>query len=297
MSRLLMIANDPAEAMQGAGFAQKLGLPWDLLLLTGSSAADLGAEKVLNAGFSDVPAADALASGLKGQAGGYTHIASVSSMASKDVLARLAGLLEASMVTDVIALESPTVFKRPIVAGSLIQTVEVLHTPVVLTVRPAGFPASAGAGSSASESVSLNGTGSTQRIERSAKAGGRPDLTQAKVVVSGGRPLKDAETYEKLIGGLADILGGAAGATRAAVDSGIAANELQVGQTGKVVAPDLYIAAGISGSTQHMAGIKDSKIIVAINKDPDAPIFEFADLGIVADLYDAVPELMQKLRS
>ncbi len=296
MSRLLMIANDAAEAAQGAGFAQKLGLPWDLLLLTGSGAADLGAEKVFTASLSDVSPADALASGLQSLAGGYSHIASVSSMASKDVLARLAGLLDAAMVTDVTALDSPTVFKRPIVAGSLIQTVEVLHPTVVLTVRPAGFPFSAASGASASESFSLTGSGSAKRIERSAKAGGRPDLTQARVVVSGGRPLKDAETFEKLIGGLADVLGGAAGATRAAVDSGIASNELQVGQTGKVVAPELYIAAGISGSTQHMAGIKDSKVIVAINKDPDAPIFEFADYGIVADLYDVVPELMEKLR-
>jgi electron transfer flavoprotein alpha subunit len=217
-------------------------------------------------------------------------------MRSKDVLARLAGLLDAAMVTDVIAVDSPTAFKRPIVAGSIIATVETLAEPVVITFRPAGFSKTSRGGSSAVETVSVDAPSKTRRVSVTARGGSRPDLSQAKVIVSGGRPLKDAETFEKIIGGLADQLGGAVGATRAAVDSGIAANELQVGQTGKIVAPDLYIAAGLSGSTQHMAGIKDSKIIVAINKDPDAPIFEFADFGLVADLYDAIPELQAKLK-
>jgi electron transfer flavoprotein alpha subunit len=220
----------------------------------------------------------------------------VSSMRSKDVLARLAGLLDAAMVTDVIAADSPTVFKRPIVAGSIIATVEVLAEPVVITFRPAGFPQPTRGGSSPVETLNVDVSSKAKRVSVTARGGARPDLTQAKVIVSGGRPLKDAETFERVIGGLADQLGGAVGATRAAVDSGIAANELQVGQTGKIVAPDLYIAAGISGSTQHMAGIKDSKTIVAINKDPDAPIFESADFGLVADLYDAIPELQAKLK-
>lgn len=295
MSKLLLIAFDGIEAAQGAGFAQSLGLPFDILSVSGEAATDLGAERVLNAGLSEVPPADGIAKGLAAVVGGYTHIAAISNMRSKDVLARLAGLLDAAMVTDAVSASSPTVFLRPVVAGSIIATVEVLALPVVITFRPAGFAKPVSGGSSAVESVSLSAESKTTRTAKSARSGGRPDLTQAKVVVSGGRPLKDAETFEKLIGGLADKLGGAVGATRAAVDSGIAANELQVGQTGKIVAPDLYIAAGISGSTQHMAGIKDSKIIVAINKDGDAPIFEVADYGLVADLYDAVPALTSKI--
>lgn len=288
MSRLLVVAFDAAEARQASGFGQALGLPFDLLQVTGEAVTDTGAEKVLSANGGDVPPADALAKALQGHCGGYTHVAAISNMRSKDVMARLAGLLDAGMVTDVVAATSPTSFQRPIVAGTMIATVDVLATPVVLTVRPAGFKGEA-RGSSSVDSIVLDGTSKTSRVSVTARGGSRPDLSQAKVVVSGGRPLKDAETFERVIGGFADALGGAAGATRAAVDSGIAANELQVGQTGKIVAPDLYIAAGISGSTQHMAGIKDSKVIVAINKDPDAPIFEFADYGLVADLYEAIP--------
>ncbi len=274
MSKLLAIAFDSSEASACAGFASALGIEFDVLTFEG-----------------EVPPADALAEGLKAECDGCSHIAAVSSMRSKDVLARLAGLLDAAMVTDAVSVESPTVFVRPMVAGAVLAKVEVLAEPVVITFRPAGFPA---ADVPSMRSVSI-AAGATQRVSESSGGGSRPDLTQAKVVVSGGRPLKDAETFERIIGGLADKLGGAVGATRAAVDSGIAPNELQVGQTGKIVAPDLYIAAGISGSTQHMAGIKDSKLIVAINTDPNAPIFEFADLGIVADLFDVLPELTKKI--
>lgn len=296
MSKLLLIAFEPHEAVAAAGFAAALGLPFDVLAVTGSVATDLGAEQILAANLGEVPPADGLAADLAKSAAGYTHIAAVSSMRSKDVLARVAGILDAAMVTDVVAVESPTVFQRPMVAGTVIATVEVLAEPVVLTVRPAGFAAPARSGSSSVEGVSLATASKARRVGVSARGGSRPDLTQAKVVVSGGRPLKDAETFERVLGGLADTLGGAVGATRAAVDSGIAPNELQVGQTGKIVAPDLYIAAGVSGSTQHMAGIKDSKIIVAINKDPDAPIFEFADYGLVADLFEALPALQAKVK-
>ena len=295
MGKLLWIAFDATDAPAGAAFAKAVSLPFDLLQLSGEPVGDIGAEKVLSAGLSEVSPADGMAKALVPLASGYSHIGAVSAMRSKDLMARLAGLMDAAMVTDVVAAESPRVFKRPMVAGSIIATVEVLSEPVVLTVRPAGFAKTERGGSSPVESVSLNGDGKARRLAASARGGARPDLTQAKVIVSGGRPLKDAQTFESVIGGLADALGGAAGATRAAVDSGIAANELQVGQTGKIVAPDLYIAAGISGSTQHMAGIKDSKIIVAINKDPDAPNFEFADYGLVADLFEAIPEIRAKI--
>lgn len=288
MSKLLLVAFDPSEARQSGGFGQALGLPFDVLQVCGDAVTDTGADKVMAGGLGEVPPADGIARAIADAASGYSHIAAISNMRSKDIMARVAGLLDAGMVTDVVAAESTTVFHRPVVAGTMIATVEVLLTPVVLTVRPAGFRGEP-RGSSTVEAISLSTGGKAQRVSATSRGGSRLDLTQAKVVVSGGRPLKDAETFERVIGGFADALGGAAGATRAAVDSGIAANELQVGQTGKIVAPDLYIAAGISGSTQHMAGIKDSKVIVAINKDPDAPIFEFADFGLVADLFEAIP--------
>lgn len=276
MSKLLVVVFGPGEAASAASFARALSMPYDVLDASESEAL-----------------ADALAPAIANEAAGYSHVAAVSSMRSKDVMARVAGLLDASMITDAIAAESTTMFKRPIVAGTLIETVEALATPVVVTFRPSGFRA---AGSSPGQTKPVAASsGAATRVSVSSRGGARPDLSQAKVVVSGGRPLKDASTFESVIGGLADALGGAAGATRAAVDSGIAPNELQVGQTGKIVAPELYIAAGISGSTQHMAGIKDSKVIVAINKDPDAPIFEFADIGLVADLYDAIPALRAKI--
>jgi Electron transfer flavoprotein, alpha subunit len=234
---------------------------------------------------------------------GADAIVATTTTFSRDVLARVAGLLDAPMLSDIIALEQTDgklVAKRPIYSANLIGTFEVEGSPVVMTVRgPAwGKPEPKGADSpvqtaeapadipTRSEWVRLQGGG-----------GGRPDLTQARVVVSGGRPLKDPETFEKYIGGLADALGGAVGATRAAVDSGIAPNELQVGQTGKTVAPELYIAVAVSGSVQHLAGMKDSKVIVAINTDPEAPIFQVADYGLVADLYQVVPELTELLKN
>jgi electron transfer flavoprotein alpha subunit len=295
MSRLLLIAFSPVDAILGSGFATELGLPFDIVSFSGPVPSNLGAEAVLEATLPEVPAADVSASAIGEVADAYTHIASVSNMRSKDVLARLAGILDCGMITDVLSIESPTVFKRPVVAGSIIATVETLASPIVITFRPAGFKAKPAESVSIYKEFAVTGISKAVRIGADVRGGSRPDLTQAKVIVSGGRPLKDSETFETVIGGLADALGGAVGATRAAVDAGIAANELQVGQTGKIVAPDLYIAAGISGSTQHMAGIKDSKIIVAINKDPDAPIFDVADYGLVADLFEAIPAMRQAL--
>lgn len=273
--KALLIQFEASDAAAAGGFLKALGLPFDVATVSPSTLADSAASA----------AAVACA--------GYTHIVAVSSMRSKDVMARVAGVLDAAMVTDAIAVHSATDFDRPIIAGTVVATVEVLETPVVVTFRPSGFaPAAPAPGST----IALEpGSGTAKKVAESVRSSARPDLSQAKRIVSGGRPLGDAETFERVIGGLADKLGGAVGATRAAVDSGIAPNELQVGQTGKIVAPDLYIAAGISGSTQHMAGIKDSKCIVAVNKDPDAPIFEAADFGLVADLFDALPELESKL--
>jgi len=274
---ILFVAFDRAEVAQCAGLAAALSDTFEVLEIS-----------------ADAPPADAVAPAIQAKAEGHAVIAAVSSMASKDVMARVAGLLDAPMVTDVISVESPTRFRRPVFAGAIIETVEVAGTPIVLTFRPSGFQTS-GKEPVSSAKVSA-APGATTRISASAKREGRPDLAQANRVVSGGKPLRDAATFESVIGGLADALGAAVGATRAAVDAGIAPNDIQVGQTGKVVAPQLYIAAGISGSTQHVAGIKDSKVIVAINKDPDAPIFEVADLGLVADLFDAVPEMTSKLK-
>jgi electron transfer flavoprotein alpha subunit len=289
MSRLLVIAFSPVDLPACAGFASAIGLPFDVLLLTGSGSAT-GAEKTLTAGWSELPAGDGY--GLAALASGYSHIAAPSSMRSKEVFGRLAGQMDCGMLSDVTEVVSPTVYRRPVAAGSLVAEVEVMAEPVVITFRPAGF--SGEAADAAGEAVDMSQPSQVEIISRAAPSGARPDLGQAKVVVSGGQPLGDAETFERIIGALADKLGGAVGATRAAVDSGIAANEMQVGQTGKIVAPELYIAAGISGSTQHLAGIKDSRLIVAINTDADAPIFRVADIGLVADLFQAVPALTSK---
>ncbi|EIW68707.1 hypothetical protein TREMEDRAFT_71892 [Tremella mesenterica DSM 1558] len=230
-----------------------------------------------------------------------THLFAAHTAVGKNVFPRLAGLLDTSMIADIIALEpSGDTFTRPIYAGNAI--LKVKSSPKdkikIVTVRTTAFDkASIGNGSATVESVDTVSSDSTTKfISEELTQSSRPDLSSASRVVSGGRALKSQESFTQIIEPLADALGAAVGASRAAVDSGYADNSLQVGQTGKVVAPELYVAVGISGAIQHLAGMKESKLIVAINKDPDAPIFQVADAGLVADLFEAVPQLTKKVQ-
>lgn len=229
--------------------------------------------------------------------GGYTHIIAGHTAFGKNVMPRVAALLDAQQISDVIAIESESTFIRPIYAGNAIATVESLDPIKVITVRGTAFPAAASEGGSGSIEVGTdpNPETSTEWISEDLTKSDRPDLATAGRVVSGGRGLKSKEDFDKIVVPLADSLGAAIGASRAAVDSGYADNSLQVGQTGKVVAPELYLAIGISGAIQHLAGMKDSKVIAAINKDSDAPIFQVADVGLVGDLFSEVPKLTEEL--
>ena len=225
----------------------------------------------------------------------YTHILTGATGNGKNFMPRIAALLDVEQISEIISVESADTFKRPIYAGNAIATVQSEDAIKVITVRGTSFDAVAATGSASIEAIAeVTDAGLSSFVSEELAASDRPELTAAKVVVSGGRGVGSAEKFD-IIYKLADKLGGAVGATRAAVDAGYVPNDLQVGQTGKIVAPELYIAAGISGAIQHLAGMKDSKVIVAINKDEEAPIFQVADYGLVADLFDAVPALEQQL--
>jgi electron transfer flavoprotein alpha subunit len=240
--------------------------------------------------------AEPLADLVVSLAGGYDVILSAATSVGKNVLPRVAALLDVAQVSEIVEVVSPDTFKRPIYAGNAVQTVQATDARKVITVRTASFPAAAEGGSAPVEAIpAVSDPGLSTFVSDALSASERPELTSARIIISGGRALGSAEKFKEVILPVADKLGAAVGASRAAVDAGYAPNDWQVGQTGKVVAPDLYIAAGISGAIQHLAGMKDSKVIVAINKDEEAPIFQIADYGLVADLFDALPELEKAL--
>ncbi|QCP50357.1 electron transfer flavoprotein subunit alpha/FixB family protein [Trinickia violacea] len=275
------------------------------VLITGHNADAAAKEAAQIAGVTKVLLADApqlaeqLAENVAAQvlavAAGYSHILFPSAARGKNVAPRVAAKLDVEQVSDITKVVDPDTFERPIYAGNAIATVQSTHRVKVVTVRTTGFDAAPSTGASAGiENVpAVSDSGTSSLMGREITKSDRPELTAARIVVSGGRALGSAEKFNEVLAPLADKLGAAIGASRAAVDAGYAPNDFQVGQTGKIVAPDLYIACGISGAIQHLAGMKDSKVIVAINKDAEAPIFAVADYGLEADLFSAIPELIR----
>jgi electron transfer flavoprotein alpha subunit len=276
------------------------------VLVAGSGCGDVATEAAKIASVNKVLVADnpvyehRLAENLspliKELASGYSHILAPATTTGKNVIPRVAALLDVQPVSDVMAVESADTFKRPIYAGNIIATVKSSDAIRVLTVRTTAFDVASGEGGSASiESIdTVHDAGTSTFVGEELAVSERPELTSAKIVISGGRGMASSENFQ-LLEKMADKLGAAIGASRAAVDAGFVPNDMHVGQTGKIVAPELYIAVGISGAIQHLAGMKDSKVIVAINKDEEAPIFQIADYGLVADLFDVVPEMEAKL--
>jgi electron transfer flavoprotein alpha subunit len=240
--------------------------------------------------------AEPLAALIVSLAGNYDAIVSAATSVGKNVLPRVAALLDVAQVSEIVEVVSADTFKRPIYAGNAIQTVQSTDAKKVITVRTASFAAAGEGGSAQVETISAAANpGLSTHVKDALSSSDRPELTSAKIIISGGRALGSSEKFQEVILPVADKLGAAVGASRAAVDAGYAPNDWQVGQTGKVVAPQLYIACGISGAIQHLAGMKDSKVIVAINKDEEAPIFQVADYGLVGDLFEILPELQKAL--
>lgn len=240
--------------------------------------------------------AEPMAALIVSLAEGYDALVAPATTMGKNVMPRVAALLDVMQISDIIAVDGADTFQRPIYAGNAIQTVQATDARKVVTVRTAVFPAAEMDGSASVETISAaDNPGLSSFIENKLSESDRPELTSARIIISGGRALGSSEKFQEVILPVADKLGAAVGASRAAVDAGYAPNDWQVGQTGKVVAPELYIACGISGAIQHLAGMKDSKVIVAINKDEEAPIFQVADYGLVADLFDVLPKLEKAL--
>jgi len=309
MSILVLAEHDNAgikpATLHAVAAAQKIGGSIDLLVAgQGCGPAVEAAAKI--AGVAKVLVADAaeyahglpenLSTLIVGLAKGYGHVVAAATTAGKNVIPRVAALLDVAQISEAIEVVSPDTFVRPIYAGNALATVQSKDAIKIVTVRITGFdPVAATGGSAAVEAVAAAGESglSTFKGQELSKSE-RPELTSARIVISGGRGMQSGENF-KLLESVADKLGAAVGASRAAVDAGFVPNDYQVGQTGKIVAPDLYLAIGISGAIQHLAGMKDSKVIVAINKDEEAPIFQVADYGLVADLFKAIPELDAEL--
>ena len=308
---ILVIAEHDNKALNGATLnvvaaAQKIG--GDITVLVAGSGAQAVADQAAKvAGVSKVLLADDAAYAnqlaenvaklVASLGAGYSHILAASTTTGKNILPRAAALLDVSMITDITAVDGPKTFKRPIYAGNAIATVESGEAIVVATIRGTAFDAVAAEGGAASveAATSQGDAGISKFINEEIVKSERPELTVARIVVSGGRGVGSGENYHAVLDPLADKLGAAQGASRAAVDAGFVPNDMQVGQTGKIVAPDLYIAVGISGAIQHLAGMKESKVIVAINKDEEAPINSVADYWLVGDLNTVVPELVSKI--
>ncbi|MCP5268593.1 MAG: electron transfer flavoprotein subunit alpha/FixB family protein [Zoogloeaceae bacterium] len=309
MSILVIAEHDNASlkpaTLNAISAAAKMGD--DLHVLVAGNACSAAAEAATKiAGVSKVLLADAphyaeqtaenIAALVVSLAAGHSHLVAPATTSGKNFMPRVAALLDVAQISDIVGVESADTFVRPIYAGNVLATVQSADAVKVITVRTTAFEAAAEGAGAAVENVSAAAdAGKTKLVGREMTKSERPELTAAKIIVSGGRGVGNGENYHALLEPLADKLGAALGASRAAVDAGFVPNDYQVGQTGKIVAPQLYVAVGISGAIQHLAGMKDSKVIVAINKDPEAPIFQVADYGLVADLFEVVPQLTAAL--